>query len=62
MRDEDRGGAPDEDRTHPPSRGAAPVADQAPRCWRCDRKLAESLTRPWSITCSRCKAKNKAPV
>ena len=62
MGDGDRVGAPDEDRTHTPPRGAAPVVDEAPRCWRCTKKLAESLTRPWSITCSRCKAKNVAPV
>jgi len=36
-----------------------PVAvDQAPRCWRCGRKLAESVPRPWVIVCQRCKARN----
>lgn len=33
--------------------------DEKPRCWRCNRLLAEMLTRPWLITCTRCKAKNQ---
>jgi len=28
--------------------------DTAPRCWRCGRRLADVLTRPWAITCPRC--------
>lgn len=32
--------------------------DAKPRCWRCKRLLAEMVSRPWSITCSRCKAQN----
>jgi hypothetical protein len=36
----------------------AVAVDQAPRCWRCGRKLAEYLARPWLIVCQRCKAKN----
>jgi hypothetical protein len=39
-------------------RGAS--TDEAPRCWRCSRLLAELVTRPWSIRCGRCKATNKA--
>ena len=35
------------------------IVDVAPRCWRCDRKLGERLTRPWEVTCTRCKAKNR---
>jgi phage FluMu protein Com len=34
-------------------------ADAEPRCWRCGRKLAEMVTRPWRIVCSRCKALNQ---
>ena len=30
-----------------------------PRCWRCNRKLAELVTSPWMIRCSRCKATNQ---
>lgn len=33
-----------------------------PRCWRCDKKLAESVARPWEIRCVRCKAKNVQPA
>ncbi len=36
----------------------AVVTDQEPRCWRCRRKLAEHVSRPWSLVCSRCKAQN----
>ena len=32
--------------------------DQRPRCWRCGRVLAEKLTRPWELKCTRCKATN----
>lgn len=40
----------------PYGRGA--TADEKPRCWRCERLLAEMVTRPWRIVCSRCKASN----
>jgi hypothetical protein len=33
-------------------------ADENPRCWRCQRLLAIRLTRPWTVICPRCKAKN----
>jgi phage FluMu protein Com len=33
--------------------------DEKPRCWRCNRLLAETVTRPWVIVCTRCKAKNQ---
>ena len=36
--------------------------DQRPRCWRCRRVLAELLTRPWELKCTRCKAANASPV
>lgn len=35
--------------------------DAAPRCWRCKRKLAELVSRPWQLNCSRCKAQNASP-
>ena len=41
----------------------SPVVDEAPRCWRCNKKLANRAARPWNIDCRRCKAKNaSAPV
>ena len=30
------------------------------RCWRCGRLIAELLTKPWRIKCSRCKAINQS--
>ena len=38
------------------------IVDREPRCWRCRKKLAESLARPWEIRCVRCKAKNAKPA
>lgn len=38
----------------------AGIADHEPRCWRCDKKLAELVSRPWVIVCVRCKARNQA--
>jgi phage FluMu protein Com len=38
--------------------GAEGVIDTEPRCWRCERKLAESVGRPWKIKCKRCNAMN----
>ena len=35
-----------------------PVVDRQPRCWNCNKKLANYLARPWDIDCVRCKAKN----
>ena len=37
------------------------VTDIYPRCWRCDKLLAEELTRPWRIECQRCNAMNNSP-
>ena len=39
----------------------APVIDREPRCWRCHKMLANYLTRPWDVSCVRCKAKNAQP-
>jgi phage FluMu protein Com len=38
----------------------APVLDWKPRCRYCNKKLANYLARPWSITCVRCKTPNAA--
>lgn len=35
-----------------------PKTDSGPRCTDCGRKLAELVTRPWVIRCTRCKATN----
>lgn len=40
----------------PYGRGAR--TEEKPRCWRCNRLLAELVTAPWKIICSRCKAVN----
>jgi phage FluMu protein Com len=39
--------------------GQAPVVEELVRCWRCNRLLAELLTKPWAIVCPRCKARNQ---
>jgi phage FluMu protein Com len=36
------------------------LGDERPRCWRCQRLLAELVTRPWAIRCGRCKALNQS--
>jgi phage FluMu protein Com len=41
----------------PYGRGA--VSDADVRCWRCDKLLAELVSRPWRIRCRFCKAVNK---
>jgi phage FluMu protein Com len=33
--------------------------DKQVRCWRCNKLLAESVTQPWLIKCTRCKATNQ---
>ena len=38
------------------------VVDREPRCWRCKKKLANYLARPWDMDCVRCKAKNAQPA
>jgi len=45
-----------EEKPDPYSRQAS--VDEQPRCWRCSRMLAVSVTKPWVILCPRCKAKN----
>jgi len=32
---------------------AGPAVDREPRCWRCTKLLAEELTQPWRIRCTR---------
>lgn len=44
--------------TSPPSA----VVDREPRCWKCNKKLAESVARPWVIRCVRCKARNASAI
>ncbi len=36
-----------------------PVTIDELRCWRCNRKLAEMVSSPWRIKCSRCKTVNQ---
>jgi len=36
--------------------------DEEVRCYRCGRLLAELVSRPWRIRCSRCKATNQSGV
>lgn len=43
----------------PAASSSPPHTDLAPKCWRCERTLAEYLTRPWSLKCKRCQAPNK---
>lgn len=31
------------------------AVDVKPRCPKCRKLLAEAVTRPWAITCGRCK-------
>lgn len=37
------------------------ITDEAPRCWRCRRKLAVHVSRPWELICQRCFAVNASP-
>lgn len=39
--------------------GRGTITTDFPRCWRCNRLLAEKVSEPWAIKCSRCKAANK---
>ena len=41
--------------------GTSLVTDPSPRCWRCDKKFVEYVTRPWHVDCDRCKAVNRYP-
>ncbi|KKN69049.1 hypothetical protein LCGC14_0445210 [marine sediment metagenome] len=36
------------------------MIDKEPRCWRCEKKLAEEAKRPWRFVCTRCHATNKS--
>lgn len=39
--------------------GRSVVSVERPRCWRCNKLLAELVSCPWKITCPRCKAANQ---
>ena len=39
--------------------GRGVVSESDVRCWRCDKLLAELVSRPWRIRCRSCKAVNK---
>jgi phage FluMu protein Com len=39
--------------------GRGGKSKERPRCWRCNKLLAELVTSPWRITCPRCKAANQ---
>jgi len=32
---------------------------ERPRCWRCNKLLAELLSSPWRVVCPRCHAVNQ---
>ena len=37
------------------------VTDIYPRCWRCDHKFGDELTRPWKrLKCPKCNAMNNS--
>ena len=40
--------------------GEGQLIDFKPRCWRCNKLLAEYATRPWRARCVRCKALSQA--
>jgi len=42
----------------PSLKAKAPNTDIEPRCWNCGRMLGEELTRPWTLRCTKCKARN----
>lgn len=44
-----------------PVQQSTPIVDESPRCWRCNRKLAEFVARPWRFTCPKCNAVNGSP-
>ncbi len=46
--------------TDPYGRGS--VSDEFPRCWNCNKLLAELVTRPWRIVCRACKKVNQRGV
>lgn len=48
--------APGYEHPHVPS--PVPPRDDEPRCWRCKKKLAVYLSRPWELVCVRCGATN----
>ena len=37
------------------------VTDIEPRCWRCNHKFGDELTRPWNhLKCPKCNAMNNS--
>lgn len=40
--------------------GEGKLIDFKPRCWRCNKLIAEYATQPWRARCVRCKALNQA--
>ncbi len=43
----------------PHTKAKALATDIEPRCWNCGRMLGEELTRPWTLRCTKCKARNR---
>lgn len=39
--------------------GKGVLTTDRPRCWRCNKLLAEKVSAPWRITCIRCHAVNQ---
>ncbi len=44
--------------TEQPTPPASATIDREPRCWKCGRRLAEYIARPWSMRCQKCKTPN----
>lgn len=44
----------------PPATKQVLVTDTQIRCATCGKLLLEQATRPWSLTCPRCKARNQS--
>ncbi len=43
----------------PDAYGEQERTDESVRCWRCNKLLAEYVTRPYQIKCTRCKGMNR---
>jgi formylmethanofuran dehydrogenase subunit E len=44
----------------PPATKAVLVTDTLIRCSACGKLLLEQATRPWALTCPRCKTRNQS--